>query len=120
MREPIVDLPERMNAAVDFVDANVAAGWGERLAIINADDGSSYTYNDVLVHTNRAGNALTQLGVRREERVMLLLLDSPEFVFNFFGCHQDRRRPDPDQHAAQTGRLRIHDQRQPDPGARGE
>jgi benzoate-CoA ligase len=86
MRESTVDLPARMNAAVDFVDANVAAGRGDRLAIINADDGSSYTYNDVLAHTNRAGNALTQLGVRREERIMLLLLDSPEFVFSFFGA----------------------------------
>lgn len=86
MRAPIVNLPERMNAAVDFVDANVAAGRGEKLAIINADDGSSYTYNDVLAQTNRTGNALTRLGVRREERVMLLLLDSPEFVFNFFGA----------------------------------
>jgi benzoate-CoA ligase len=75
-----------MNAAVDFVDANVAAGRGKKLAIINADDGSSYTYNDVLAQTNRTGNALTRLGVRREERVMLLLLDSPEFVFNFFGA----------------------------------
>jgi benzoate-CoA ligase len=86
MHAPVVDLPERMNAAVDFVDANVAAGRGEKLAVINADDGSSYTYNDVLVQTNRVGNALTQLGLRREERVMLLLLDSPEFVFSFFGA----------------------------------
>jgi acyl-coenzyme A synthetase/AMP-(fatty) acid ligase len=86
MRAPTVDLPEKMNAAVDFVDANVAAGRGDKLAIINADDGSSYTYNDVLAHTNRAGNVLKKLGVRREERVLLLLLDSPEFVFSFFGA----------------------------------
>jgi len=36
--------------------------------------------------TNRTGNALKELGVRTEERVMLLLYDSPEFVFTFFGA----------------------------------
>ena len=80
------DLPPRMNAATYFVDANVEAGRGEKIAICNAGDGSTCTYNFVLEMTNRTGNALKALGVRREERVMLLLLDSPEFVFGFFGA----------------------------------
>jgi len=83
---PTVDLPDRMNAAVDFVDANVEAGWGDRLAIIDASDGSTFTYNDVLEGVNRTGNALRSLGVRRDERVMMIMLDSPEFVFTFFGA----------------------------------
>ena len=68
MSAPVVELPERMNAIVD------------------ASDGSSYTYAEVLEQVNRTGNALKELGVRREERVTLLLFDSPEFVFNFFGA----------------------------------
>jgi benzoate-CoA ligase len=75
-----------MNAAVEFVDAHVEIGRGDHLAIIDASDGSRYTYRDVLERTNRTGNALAELGVRREERVMLLLHDSPEFVFSFFGA----------------------------------
>ena len=55
MPVPIVDIPEKMNSAVDFVDANVEAGRGEKLAIINAGDGSSYTYNDLLSSTVRSG-----------------------------------------------------------------
>lgn len=86
MPAPVVELSERMNAAVDFVDANLEAGRGDRLAIIDADDSSTYTHDDVLRLTNRAGNALKSLGLRREERVMLILLDSPEFVFAFFGA----------------------------------
>jgi benzoate-CoA ligase len=86
MPAPFIDLPERMNAAADFVDANVEAGRGGKLAIIDAGDGRSYTYNDVLSGTNRTGNALRSLGVRREERVMMLMLDSAEFVFTFFGA----------------------------------
>ncbi len=83
---PVDDLPERMNAATYFVDANVEAGRGEKIAIYNAGDGATWTYNDVLSMTNRTGNALRALGLRREERVMLLLLDSPEFAFCFFGA----------------------------------
>lgn len=86
MSAPVVELPERMNAATYFVDANVDAGRGQKIAIHNAGDGSTFTYDDVLAMTNRTGNALKALGVRREERVMLLLLDSPEFAFCFFGA----------------------------------
>jgi benzoate-CoA ligase len=35
---------------------------------------------------DRAGNALRTLGVRREERVALLLQDTPEFAYCFFGA----------------------------------
>jgi len=86
MSTGVEDLPERMNAATYFVDANVEAGRGEKIAICNAGDGSTCTYNDVLEMTNRTGNALQALGVRREERMMLLLFDSPEFVFCFYGA----------------------------------
>ena len=35
---------------------------------------------------NRTGNALLDLGVQPEQRVLLLLLDSPEFVATFWGA----------------------------------
>lgn len=75
-----------MNAAAVLVDDNVEAGRGEKIAIYDAGDGSAHTYNDVLELTNRTGNALKELGVRMEERVMLLLPDSPELVCSFFGA----------------------------------
>ena len=86
MSAPVIELPDRMNAATYFVDANVEAGRGDKVAIYYVGDGSTYTYSDVLEGVNRFGNALKELGVRMEERVMLLLLDSPEFVFSFFGA----------------------------------
>jgi benzoate-CoA ligase len=86
MSIPVIDLPERMNAATYFVDTHVESGRGGKVAICNAGDGSTHTYDDVLAMTNRTGNALTEFGVRREERVMLLLPDSPEFVFSYFGA----------------------------------
>jgi benzoate-CoA ligase family protein len=45
------------------------------------------TYRQVLERVNRVGNALRDaLDVRLEERVLLLLLDCPEFVYCFFGA----------------------------------
>ena len=86
MSGPEVDLPERMNAAAMLVDDNVEAGRGDKVAIYNVGDGSAHTYNDVLEMSNRVGNALKELGVRMEERVMILLPDSPELVYSFFGA----------------------------------
>ena len=40
----------------------------------------------MLRNVNRCGSALRRLGVRPEERVLLLLHDGPEFVYSFFGA----------------------------------
>src|SRR5258706_261206 len=78
-------IPEQFNAAVHFVDRNVAEGRGDRIAIECGDD--RLTYADVLRGVNRTGNALRrQCDVRPEERVLLLLLDGPAFAFSFFGA----------------------------------
>jgi len=73
-----------MNAATYFVDANVRQGRENKVAIYFEDQ--EITYGTVLKMVNRTGNALRELGVRMEERVMLLLLDCPEFVYSFFGA----------------------------------
>src|SRR5205807_6492712 len=45
------------------------------------------TYRQVLQNVNRFGNALkNRLQVRIEERVLLLLLDCPEYAYSFFGA----------------------------------
>lgn len=77
-------LPEQLNAASVFVDENVQKGRGDNTAIYYGDE--TLTYQDVAEMVNRMGNALKNLGVRSEERVMLLLPDSPEFVASFFGA----------------------------------
>ena len=77
-------LPERYNATTTFIDANLQAGRGKQTAILYGDQ--ALTYNDVAAMVNRTGNALIKLGVAMEQRVMCLLLDSPEFVASFFGA----------------------------------
>ena len=77
-------IPETFNVAPHFVDRNVEEGRGAHVAIECGD--ARITYDDVLLNVNRFGSALRRIGVRPEERVLLLLLDGPEFVYSFFGA----------------------------------
>ena len=78
-------IPETFNVAGHFVDRNVVNGHGEHVAIECGE--RRITYLEVHDNVNRTGNALRDsLGVRSEERVLLLLLDGPAFVYAFFGA----------------------------------
>jgi benzoate-CoA ligase len=79
-----IEVPEQFNAASWLVDSHVAQGRGGRTAILY--EGQEITYAQVAENANRFGNALRRLGVSIEQRVLLLLLDSPEFVYAFFGA----------------------------------
>ncbi len=72
------------NAAHWFVDRHVEEGRDARLAIVH--EGRHLSYGDVAAGANRLGNALQRLGVTMEQRVVLLLPDSPEFVWSFWGA----------------------------------
>jgi benzoate-CoA ligase family protein len=77
-------IPAAFNVATYFVDRNVAAGRGSRVAIECGEQ--QVTYAEVQAGINRVGSALRDLGVRPEERVVVLVLDGPEFVYSFFGA----------------------------------
>ncbi|HEX9270919.1 MAG TPA: AMP-binding protein, partial [Candidatus Binatia bacterium] len=79
-----LDLPDIYNAATTFVDDNIAQGHGGCTAIYYQDQ--KITYQEVFEKVNRTGNALKELGVEIENRVLLALPDSPEFAFSFFGA----------------------------------
>src|SRR5947207_6804069 len=78
-----LDLPITFNVASHFIDRHIAEGRGSKVAI-ECDD-ARVTYQQLLDRVNRLGSALKKLGVRCEERVALLLLDTPEFGYCFFG-----------------------------------
>ena len=79
-----VDLPDFYNAATTFVDENIAQGRGGKIAIHYQDE--KITYQEVFEKVNRTGNALRDLGIEIENRVLLILPDSPEFAYGFFGA----------------------------------
>jgi benzoate-CoA ligase family protein len=80
------DLPRELNLASWFVDRNVDEGCGDRTALIGPHGRTTYAELARLV--NRCGNVLHDLGVRPEERVLLVLGDSVEFVALWYGAQK--------------------------------
>ncbi len=75
---------ERYNVASKLVDTLVESGEGDRVAVYYCD--RTYTRRQLFDMVNRAGNALLDLGVRVEERVLISLYDSPEALASFLGA----------------------------------
>jgi benzoate-CoA ligase family protein len=84
MNIPPLSLPEEFNAASFFVDRHIVEGRGDKVAIECGD--RRVTYRQLFESVNQVGNALKKFDVRPEERVFLLLLDTPEFAASFFGA----------------------------------
>ncbi|MFZ1059753.1 MAG: benzoate-CoA ligase family protein [Candidatus Rokuibacteriota bacterium] len=84
MIAPVVDVPERFNAAAFFADRHLAEGRGGRTVFRYR--GRAVTYAQLAERVNRFGNALRDLGVEVENRVLLILPDCPEFAEVFWGA----------------------------------
>lgn len=68
-----------------IVDANLEAGRGDKTAVITADD-RRLTYLDLHRAVNRVAARLADVGVGREDRVLLVLDDTPAFPASFLGA----------------------------------
>jgi benzoate-CoA ligase len=71
------------NAAVDLIERNSATR-PDKTAYI--DDEGSYSFTDLAERVNRCANALTDLGLAMEARVLLCLLDTIDFPAVFLGA----------------------------------
>ena len=78
------ELPEEFNFAAALLDRHVIEGRGSRTALLGP--AGNFTYEELYRLTNQAGNAMRALGLKPEERVLLLLRDSPEFVACFLAA----------------------------------
>jgi benzoate-CoA ligase family protein len=77
-------LPAQFNVATWFVDRNVKEGRAGAPAFHY--EGRTLTYGDVQDLVDRTGNALRELGIQIEDRVLVLCLDAPEFLGAFWGA----------------------------------
>ncbi|MDQ6884105.1 MAG: benzoate-CoA ligase family protein [Candidatus Dormibacteraeota bacterium] len=102
---PAVAVPERFNLADYLVDRHVREGRGKQVAILCGDE--SITYAEVSERSNRVANGLRALGLRREERVLLLLLDSPAFIYSFFAAQKVAAVPIPTNTLLKTADYRY-------------
>jgi 4-hydroxybenzoate-CoA ligase len=72
------------NAVTWLLDRNVDEGRGAKLAFTDAV--SELTYGDLQKQSCRLANLLRRLGVRREERVAMVMLDTIDFPIVFLGA----------------------------------
>lgn len=72
------------NAGVWLLDRHIDEGNGARIAL--RCGGISTTYAQLFNLTQRVSTGLRNLGVRPEERVAMVMLDTPEFVATFLGA----------------------------------
>src|SRR5919198_1996200 len=72
------------NVAVPFIDRHLAEGRGDKVAIKSA--AGAVTYRELAERVNRCGNALMSLGVKRGERVVMVVKDCAEFLYLFWGA----------------------------------
>src|SRR5262245_32852351 len=77
----VVPPPKQFNFAQRTIDLNAA----RRSKIAYIDDQGELTYGDLEVAVRRFASALRGLDIRREERVLLLLLDSTDWPVAFLG-----------------------------------
>src|SRR3979411_1766230 len=72
------------NAVTWLLDRNVDEGRAKKLAF--TDTVSELTYGELQKQSRRAANLLRRLGVRREERVAMIMLDTIDFPIVFLGA----------------------------------
>src|SRR5438876_4967083 len=72
------------NAVSWLLDRNVEEGRAKKLAFI--DPVSELTYGELQKQSCRLANLLRRLGVRREERVAMIMLDTVDFPVVFLGA----------------------------------
>jgi len=72
------------NSAVPHIDRHLDEGRGGKDAIRTAH--GSVSYAELAESVNRAGNALSQLGLAHGDRVVMVMKDCPEFFYAFWGA----------------------------------
>src|SRR5271155_4295409 len=77
-------IPRDYNFAADILKHNLDAGRGDKAAFI--DGNGKYSYADLADRVARFANVLRSLGIRREERILICLLDTIDWPTAFLGA----------------------------------
>jgi benzoate-CoA ligase family protein len=78
-----LEVPERYNVC-ELLDRNLEAGRGQKVAVHWG--GETVTYAELAARTHAFAAALLEAGIHREERVLLILDDSPAWPTAFVGA----------------------------------
>jgi benzoate-CoA ligase len=78
-----LNIPAQFNLAAALIERRLARG-DTAPAVVAGD--RVLTSREIVDLIHRAGNAFRALGVARDERILIVLPDSPEFIASFFGA----------------------------------
>ena len=81
---PLVTVPRRYNAAHDLLARNAA--WPDKTAFINAISGQTLSYGELTRQSHQFANALRAHGFAPESRVLVAVLDTPDWPVVFLDC----------------------------------
>src|SRR5712691_4232389 len=82
----VLDFPARFNAAEAFLSGAAAASSAAAGRPAFRYRGHNITFPEISDLISRAAGTLLEMGVRPEQRVLLAMQDSPEFVAAFLGA----------------------------------
>ena len=77
-------IPRSYNFAADIIERNLKAGRANKTAFI--DPRGTWSYGQLADRVDRFGHVLRSLGIRREERILLALLDTIDWPTAFLGA----------------------------------
>jgi len=80
-----LDYAPVFNVAVPFIDRHKDEGRADKV-IIRTTRGEQVTYGELASKVNRCGNMLLNLAAQRGERVLMIVKDSAEFFYIFWGA----------------------------------
>ena len=95
MRSISRELPDIFNVAAYFLDSSLVQEAGDKKVAFYYQ-GETCTYAQLSSFVKRTARLLSNLDLDRENRIAILLPDSPEFVFTFWGCYLARCSTSPD------------------------
>ncbi|WOH09982.1 hypothetical protein DCAR_0729443 [Daucus carota subsp. sativus] len=81
---PDIDIPKHLPLH-SYCFENIAK-FSDRPCLINGATDQIYTYSDVQLISKKVSSGLNKLGIHQGDTIMLLLPNSPEFVFAFLGA----------------------------------
>ena len=97
-------IPESYNASRILFD-NLAHGRGDRLALTGP--GGTRTYAELCAEASQWGHGFQSLGLKRGDRILMFLDDTPAYPAAFFGAVRVGLRAAVDQHADAAGPAAV-------------
>jgi acyl-coenzyme A synthetase/AMP-(fatty) acid ligase len=85
-----ITVPEMFNFGFDVIDRHAEEEKKRALVWINAggNERKEYTFRDISLLSNQAANVLKGMGVKKGDRVFIMLGRVPEWYFILVACHK--------------------------------